>query len=370
MQRDIVEGINININNKRTKAQQLLAAKKKFAQARSSKMKVKRPKDSNMKMYSGFWNAQRYQLFQNLIDPWNARDARLPRMINTYSNVAHVRQDFTLQTNALGNLLVYFDSDFVTTATLGTTSFLYNNDVTLTGGTNITTAVNKAGPTASAVFPPGSVCNKYRLVCAAIKATVKLSELNIVGTVQTCYDYGDYDPQVCSATTLATTIFPAVYGNFANVLNGNGGCKQDITGNRGSVYMNWFPVDPLAEVYITPAAQIEDDTATEAGGDPRFVMAFSALSNGAVTTVDFEVVWNIEYLAQPTIKAWLGDGAAGPSKYDHTAIMDIINSGNTSSSLTPANASIVKAAQAYGGLGGSIDKIFDLAMKPKRKEAN
>jgi hypothetical protein len=258
----------------------------------------------------------------DLLDPWNAQDARLPSTINIFSNCAKVKSDFQLVTNVSGALFAYFDPDFCASA-VGTsqTSFLFFNQqyssgsVAYTGNVVVTAATYSTGPGGSVPVPPASTVFKTRLVSAAIKVTPKISALNTVGTIFACFDYGDYAPLNINQTNDSANATQQEYTNFTNILNGNGGKKYDI-GIGGdlatSVYMTWYPVDPLSAVFIDSGDYIVDNNLDEAGGDPKFVLGFQGFP--ASSNIDVQIVWNIEYLANPIAKPWLGMGGQGVSK--------------------------------------------------------
>lgn len=316
-------------------ADMTMNGKAKIAKRKPLKMRKMKTKNlrSNVQIANQNYGSSVRAHYMNLLDPWNASEARLPRVFDTYTNTAKVHNAFNLQSNASGNLLIYFDADYVNANGNTNTTFFYNNDATLVGNAPLATSTYKSGAAASVPTPPATTVLKTRLVSAAIKATVKLSALNNVGTIYTCIDYGDYAVQAQSASGLAVSTNIQNYANFANILSSNGGKKIDIIGDVASIYMNWYPVDPFAEVFIDPGSELLDSNSSEVGGDPRFVMGFESLNNGASTKVEFEIVWNIEYLANPIAKPWLGAGSFGINSTDHTLILDGIKN-NSQSSMT------------------------------------
>jgi hypothetical protein len=210
--------------------------------------------------------AQVDKYIRDLLDPWNAQDARLPATCNQFSNTAQIKSDFVLQTNTLGNLYMYFDPDFCSSPTTVQTSFLYNLAATLTGNTILTTATYNTGPNSSVPIPPALTVLKSRLVSAAIKVTPKVAAINITGTIFACFDYGDYIPQgTAIAATSASNANQESYTLFSNILDGNGGKKFDIgigQGQSSSVFMTWYPVDPISSVFVDAG-----DYVVDSGGD-------------------------------------------------------------------------------------------------------
>jgi hypothetical protein len=274
------------------------------------------------KKFDKLSKAQEHEYYRNLMFPWTAKDARLPRMLDIFSNTAQPRSIFRLSTNALGNMMIYFDPNFTGLGTY--TGFSYCNDVTLDGQTLITTGLYKGGPATSAPTPPANTALKCRLVSAAINASVKLSSLNNVGTIVTCHDYGDYS--LIPVASAGTNQLAAVqqYTVFSNAIQGNGAHKVDVRGDIVSTSMKWFPVDPLSAVFVDVGEDLIDNAGHEAGGSPRLVFCFESLNNGATTVVEFEIVWNIEYLPTPAAKPWVGVGSQGPSLAIGMAVQDRI----------------------------------------------
>jgi hypothetical protein len=294
-------------------------------------------------------NARNYQMDKyicDLLDPWNAQDARLPAAINIFSNCAKVKSDFQLTCNASGNLFIYFDPDYCASATSGLTAFFFCNQTGLNGQTVQTGAVYNTGGTASVPIPPATTVLKYRLVSAAIKVTSKTSALNVVGTVFACFDYGDYVP---TATTTATTVSTTTqeYTNFSNILNGNGGKKFDIGIGKelsSSIFLTWYPVDPSSAIFVDAGDFLIDSGSDEAGGDPKFVLGFQGFP--ASSTMDVQIIWNIEYLANPQAKAWIGMGGQGPPKVKALSAEEKLQD-NTDKQITDVHEKHVPG-QVYG----------------------
>jgi hypothetical protein len=284
------------------------------------------PKALPAKQFFANFNSDQLKYYNNLINPWEAKEARLPRMIDIYSKCAKPKTTFKLTTNATGNMLIYFDPDFVSDVTTLRTAFLYNNSVIIDGSTPATGANYSSGPISSVPIPPVGLVYKTRLVSAAIKATPKLSALNNVGTIIKCVDYGDYTPSApLTIGTLVASTSVQAYSVFANALQGTGGCKYDLIGENVSVTSTWFPADPAQSIFIDSGGYLVDNNAREAGGSPKIVMCFEALNNGAATTIEFEIVWNIEYLAQPASQPWLGGGGQGPKALDAMLVHDHVS---------------------------------------------
>jgi hypothetical protein len=247
---------------------------------------------------------QSIQHILNIMDPWSAVDAKLPQIGENYSNTAKVKSYFNLACNATGRLFLYADLNYVNSASGGNTAFTFNSDSSLNGSTVLTGATYTGGPTNSVPTPPSTTVLKTRLVSAAMKVTPKASSQTYVGTLVSCVDYGDYNLLAQGAVTATQVSNVTQYTAFANILNGNGGKKYDLFNPGQSVYFNWYPVDPLSDVFIDAGNYIVDNNAKDAGGSPRFVCALQDFPAG--TPVDIEIVWNIEYLSSPVAKPWLG----------------------------------------------------------------
>jgi hypothetical protein len=287
-------------------------------------LKKRNNNNSKVTAFKRNYTLSRNQHLMNLLDPWNATGAKLPQIGDIYSNVAKVRSYFNLTANANGYFLAVFDPSYIASAKAsGTlTAFNYCRNATLNGSTAITgTNLWNYGPVGSVPMPPLNTVLKARLVCAGMKVVPKISTLNYVATAITCIDYSD------SQIGLATTAFTATdehanYGVFANVMYGNGGKKFDLTPTTGNnaIYFNWYPTDPLAEVFIDQGEEIVDIDGHEAGGFQKFVIAFQDLPASA--TIDFEIVWNIEYLCNPIAKPWAGVLNNPVSRMDHEEVMN------------------------------------------------
>lgn len=267
---------------------------------------------------------------RNILDPWNAVDARWYRENGGETRTAKPKTTFKINTNAGGNLLIYFDPDYASTNGANT-NFAFCNDVTLTGSTQVVLPLYSTGPVASVAVPPATTVLRLRLVSAAIKATVKLSALNNVGTIFACDDYGDMAalPVNILGTVNPTSIGPTMstYSVFQQVLQGNSGRKVDIIGQVAEIYWTWYPMDPTAEIYTEIEKDVGEFPATgSAGGSPKCVIAFEALNNGNTTSIEFEIVWNYEYLAYPQAAPWIGRGNRGLGKTEHTEIVDFLSS--------------------------------------------
>jgi len=289
------------------------------------------PKNVGLAKYSSF-NKDCSQHIINLMDPWAANEARWFRDQLGKTHTAKPITSFKITSNSAGNLMVYFDPDFANPSTGSYTSFVYNSDGTLSGSASLATATYTPGPIGSCVVPPGNTVLRLRLVSCGVKATVKLSELNMVGTVYTCYDYGDSIPAVAGGGEQAAANFgpsPQIYSLFQNCIQ-NGGTKRDITAKDNSVIMTWFPMDPTAEVFLDPGASIAEngtdpvDSIPTSGGSPKMVFCFEALGNGTTTTVEFEIVWNFEYLSNPVATPWVGGASNGIAKNVHENIKSIV----------------------------------------------
>jgi hypothetical protein len=271
--------------------------------------------------------AQVDKYIHDLLDPWNAQDARLPASCNQFSNCAQIKSDFTLNANVSGNLWMYFDPDFCANPTTVLTSFLYCNNAALSGNAPLTGAVYNTGPLSSVPVPPATTVLKTRLVSAAIKVTPKVAALTITGTIFACFDYGDYMPLTPNITgDSAYNANQQSYTLFSNILDGNGGKKFDIgigKGQSSSVYMTWYPVDPISAVFVDAGDFVVDSGGDEAGGDPKFVLALSGFPSTAAC--DVQIIWNIEYLASTIAKPWLGVGGQGIYKSDALGTDKVFN---------------------------------------------
>jgi len=266
--------------------------------------------------------------YRNLRDPWGAVDARWYRENAGATRTAKPITSFKLLTNPTGNFVLLFDPDFCSGTGTQTTAFLYCNDVTLTGATQLSGAVFQSGPPASSPVPPASTVLRTRLVSAGIKATVKLSALNNVGTILTCDDYGDLIP---SNTNLSIALGAVgnlgLYTQFQNVLQGNNGRKIDIIGEVAEVCWTWYPMDPTAEIFNDLGQDVGEtgSTSNSSGCSPKAVIAFEALNNGAQTTIEFEIVWNFEYVSNPIATPWIGSGGKGIGQSEHIKVIDMLS---------------------------------------------
>jgi len=240
----------------------------------------------------------------NLLDPWNAQNAKLPQIGDSFSNTAKVHSFFSITANVSGKILIYFDPNFINAPTNTQTSFIYCNNPTLTGTVALVGAVFSAGGAQSAPTPPTTTVLKTRLVSAGMKVTPKVSNLNYVATALSCIDYGDYEDKPFNGTGLAETPDIQAYTVFANVLNGNGATKFNLNNPGQSICYRWFPVDPLSDIYVETGNYIVDQNTKDAGGSSRFVCVITDLPASA--PVDIEICWNIEYLSAPQAKPWLG----------------------------------------------------------------
>jgi len=331
------------VTKKKNAGKRILAEAKLFSKALNPYNGVPRRLGQNRAIKSSDftrnWNKQQYEYYANLMDPWNARDARLPARIDTYSKTAKPKTTFKINTNTAGNLMVYFDPDYVANPSSLSTAFFYCNNSALDGATAIPpTALDfNTGPVSSVPLPPASIVYKYRLVSAGIKATPKLSALNNVGTVIKCVDYGDYAPMTPGLMNVATSTSVATYTVFQNALQGTGGKKFDLIGESVSVCSIWFPADPAQSIYIDAGDFLVDNVGHEAGGSPKLVMCFEALNGGALTSIEFEIVWNIEYLAPPQTQPWLGAGGQGPKATEAAEVHNHLTMADFPSAKTKEN---------------------------------
>ena len=290
--------------------------------------------------------SQTSKYLMNLLDPWNAVNAKLPQIGDSFSNTAKVKSYFNLTANAGGYLMLYFDPNYVASAS-SYTAFCYTNHSSLNGSTTLAGSYWYGGPTNSVPSPPSSTVLKTRLVSAGMKVVPKISNMNYVATALACLDYGDYGllPPGITLTTQNANV--AQYTSFANIINGCGSQKYDLSNTGQSVYFNWYPVDPLSDIYIDVGNYMIDNATKDAGGSPRFVLGLQDLPANA--PVDIEIVWNIEYLAAPTMKSWLGYSPPGMSNSQFLQIKDALEK-NEKIKLTSSGEIIRFNPNSKGGI--------------------
>lgn len=257
----------------------------------------------------------------NILDPWEAKNAKLPNSYEIYSRASKVKSSFTLLANAGGNLLAAFDPDYLSSTGVSTT-FMYNNSSGL-NGTAINTFTWNSVVAGGQPVCPTATFTKARLVSAGIVATVKLSALNIVGTAFTCIAYENSN--LVTSGLIANTAGNADmdnYQNFTNIENGPGGKKFDITDHCPSVNLIWKPVDPLSLTFLAPGGEIMDNVGKEAGAYQKFIIAFSGLAASA--PILFDVVENWELVTYGSATAWVGGTLSGvPSNDIHSNTLDL-----------------------------------------------
>jgi len=258
--------------------------------------------------------------YASLLDPWSAFGVKLPRIGDNYSNTAKVVSYFSLTANATGYFFLYFDPNYITGATSPYTSFTYNNSTSLNSVTAVTGSSYSAGGLGSVPIPPTNTVLKTRLVSAGMKVVPKTSVLNFVATALACVDYGDYDLHTVGATLFAAQANVSQYTNFSYIRQTNGGTKYDLSPENNAVYYNWYPTDPLSDVFIDVGNYIVDNQAKDAGGSPRFILGLQDLP--ANCPIDIEIVWNIEYLANAQMKPWLGHQSESPTNVQYLDARD------------------------------------------------
>jgi len=288
----------------------------------------------------------RLSYYAALIDPWSANGVKLPQIGENYSCTAKVVSYFSLPASTNGTFFMYFDPNFIASAGNYKTSFLYNNSASLTGASAIS-SLYTAGTTATMATVPSSLVSKCRLVSAAMKVIPKISMLNLVGTALACVDYGDYDLYTPSSQVASLSLPLWSFTSFSNIRSAAGGVKYDLTPTDQSVFFNWYPVDPLSDVFVDAGNYMVDNNSKDAGGSPRWVLGLQDLPSGAM--IDFEIVWNIEYLPQPTLRPWLGSSPLAPTisefddAKDRLALQKLISNG-----YIPASYNKGGVTHAYG----------------------
>lgn len=244
---------------------------------------------------------------RNLIDPWNARDAKLPNAYENYSRSSKIKTSFTLpistpMSGTNGCLLIVIDPDYLTPTTSTTTTYYYNNNQNLNGSA-ITPTSWSTVPVGAQPQAPANSFTKARLVSAGLTVTVKQSELNLVGTVYACLAYENVTPALASGTLLGNATYDQ-YQNFQNIENGCGGIKRDIGKQGDSVCIIWKPVDPLSLTFLGLTGEINDTSGQEAGAFQKWVVGLSGFTPGTPVLVD--VVLNWELMTQGQATAWYG----------------------------------------------------------------
>jgi hypothetical protein len=263
--------------------------------------------------------AQKNLYFRSLINPFDYCVKR-PSYGTEETAMAHLRSFFTLQTNASGNLLVYFDPQYATAAQANTT-FIYCNDVTMTNITTISGAVYKSAGTPST---PASVANmeRWRLNSGALQACVKVSALNIIGSVivaHTCVPVDVVAPSSPTVTFASLNQFTVASGllQYAHA-------KEYNINNLESAYQsNWHPVDPSDSIFTNPGGYMVDNTTGDAGASPKILMYFYGLP--ATSNIEFRIVWNIEYVPVTTVSSLVDTEASYISSRDDMDALDYAN---------------------------------------------
>jgi len=270
------------------------------------------------------------QHVKNLIDPWNARDAKLPNAYENYSRASKVKTSFTLSINtptsgSNGCLLIAIDPDYLTPTTSTTTTYYYNSNPALNGST-ITPGTWNTVPVGAQPQAPANSFTKARLVSGGIVVTVKQSELNLVGTVYACLAYENITPATAGGASLGNATYDQ-YQNFQNIENGCGGIKRDIGKQGDSVCIIWKPVDPLSLTFLGLTGEIDDSSGQEAGAYQKWVVGLTGFVPGTPVLVD--VVLNWELMTQGQATAWYG----GTSKdsvnmIEHQSALDLTKNMN------------------------------------------
>jgi hypothetical protein len=287
---------------KLNKAQKLTRINNKSVRIKTNPITLKMNQDQEMmKAYSNLKN-QNLKYLTNLLNPWSAINAKLPQIGNQSSNTAKVKTYFTITSNATGFLVLYFNPRFVQQTGTTNTAFLFNNAATL-DGVSLLSPTTWTGGQAAPITPANTVL-KWRLVSSGMKVVPKVSALNYVATAISCLDYADTTTVLAGSTLNPIPSTINQYLVYNNTINGNGALKFDLSNPGQAIYYNWFPSDPLSDIYIDAGELIADNFGHEAGGSPKFVLSLQDLPPSS--KVDVEIVWNIEYLANPVAKPWLG----------------------------------------------------------------
>jgi hypothetical protein len=248
-----------------------------------------------------------------LADPWNAVDVRLPSVGGSFTCTAKVKSYYSFLSNASGKVLFYVDPNFISkpadTGTAQTAAF-YVNASALDGVTALVGSYYTPGPLNSVPTPPSTTqVTKCRLISAGMKVVAKISALNYVATAITCLDYGDYTLMTAGSGITTQSTSATKYTVFSNILNGVQGQKFDLGISSDAVFFRWLPVDPLSDIFVDAGGWITDSNGQDAGGSARFVIALQDLP--ASSTIDVEMVWNVEYLPAAIAKPWLSGAQPG-----------------------------------------------------------
>jgi hypothetical protein len=315
-----VEAIHLNprprkMNGKRAVYTNQVLANKRFAKSEVTSM-------------INFKSAAVKKHLRDLMSPFNAKDARLPSFYENYSSAVKIKSSFTLVTNAGGFLTITIDPDYLPSTTQST--YMYNNDVSLNGVTATTTTWKNLPLNCQPVAPTGTF-SKYRLVSAGLKATVKLSSNNIVGTAYSCIAYENIAIGIANAASQNNPNYDQ-YNNYSTMENGNSGNKFDITGEHTSVSLIWLPVDNLSATFLAIGGEIDDQLGNEAGAYQKWVMGFSGLP--ATTNIMFDICLNWEVIPTGANQAWVGgSNEYAPTIEQHSDVMSVLKkSGNYSES--------------------------------------
>jgi hypothetical protein len=281
------------------------------------------------------------QYLEGLLDPWGACGLRLPNIMSQPTSTAKPKADFTIVANTTYALFI-FDPAFCSNTGQGAFAYVPSTgNATLNGATTISgTTAWVFGPQASVPNPPANTFDKVRLVSAAMKVTLKASALNLIGTAFTCISYGNL-PFANINAVANSTVFPDFnqYGNFSNILSGIGGRKYDLVGENCSFYMNWYPMDPIAETFMHLNDELFDSASDEVGAFQKFVVGLSNMPSGQL--IDIELVWNWETLCNGSTQQWISSTTLNaPTKQTHEkAKQYIADNIQQSSSLQRINLS-------------------------------
>jgi len=261
----------------------------------------------------------------SIINPWDIVDAKRPSMCDVDTAMAHIRQTTIITANSLGNLFVFFDPQFISLNNANTT-FTYCNAAGLTNLSPVILAtLFTAGGTSTT--PTGGVnMDRFRLNSAAIRASVKVSALNIVGSLVVAHTNVN-----TAVNGTGATFTNGLYDQLttsANLLLYKNAKKMDIGVGDYCFESNWHPGDPSDAIFVTPNYELVDSGNFEVGSAPKIVMMFYGLPANA--NVEFEFVWNFEYVPIFGISSLVPTDSRAVSTISDLAAQDFISQNRSS----------------------------------------
>jgi hypothetical protein len=163
---------------------------------------------------------------------------------------------------------------------------------------------------------------RWRLNSAALQACVKVSALNIVGSViiaHTCIPVDVVNPSLTGLTFASLNAFTVASG----LLQYSHAKEYNINSLESAYQSNWHPVDPSDAIFVNPGGYIVDNTTGDAGASPKILMYFYGLP--ATSNIEFRIVWNIEYVPVTSISPLVDTDASYVSSKEDMEALDMSN---------------------------------------------